>query len=444
MARRRRVWRGAWLALGVLTDLVQTLYPFEYSIVGNGNDDAASVLKAMLDFQVLEWPSGSEINGWLVPPAMTVECAEIWRDGDLVYDAKVSPLGVPAQSDSFSGEMCLEDLLPHLFSNPEMPDAIPAHWSRLYRPDEPLWGICMTDHLRQTLPRGTYNVKLVTHRYPGTMKVFLFEPPGQSKERWLFNAHNCHPYQANDDMSGVAVGIELMRQLSTMPNRHYTYQLLVAPELLGPIFWLDSLSSEDLGLLRGTVMLKSVGNERSLRFQRSFDEASLICRAGDRAFKERYGTYDAGPFRGVYGNDETVFEAPPFQVPSITLTRWPFDEYHTDLDTPDRVSEDRLQDCLETALAICRILEMDRTYVPKFRGLVSLSRHGLYRPATLNASGVDFGSVEMRWFRLMNTLPSLLGAGLDLLAVAEDFNLPIEEIHDYLMRWVEEGLVKVQ
>lgn len=432
------------MALGVLTDRVRTLYPFEYSIVGKGNDDSLSVLKGMLDFQVLEWPSGSELNGWIVPAAMEVVCAEISLDGELIYDAKRSPLGVPAQSDSFSGEISLDDLLPHLFSDPDLPDAIPSHWSKLYRPDEPLWGFCLPDHLRKNLRQGTYSVKLETRREPGSMKVLLFELPGQSKERWLFNAHNCHPFQANDDMSGVAVGIELMQRLAAIPNRYYTYQLLVAPELIGPIFWLDSLSPEEVGLLRGTVMLKSVGNERSLRLQRSFDETSLICRAADRALKERFTSYDSGPFRGVYGNDETVFEAPPFQVPSITLTRWPFYEYHTDLDTPERVSEEGLQDCLETALSVCRILEMDRTYVPRFRGLVSLSRHGLYHSPTLSASGADFGSVDMRWFRLMNTLPSLLGAGLDLLAVAEDFDLPIEEVHDYVMRWVAEGLVDVQ
>lgn len=432
------------VALGVLKDLVRTLYPFDYSIVGKGNDDAASLLTGMLDFQVLEWPSGSELNGWLVPPAMTVECAEISLDGEVVYDGKTSPLGVPAQSDSFSGEVGLDELLPHLFSDPELPDAIPAHWSKLYRPSEPLWGFCMPDRLRKSLRQGTYDVKLVTRREPGTMKVFLFELPGQSRERWLFNAHNCHPFQANDDMSGVAVGIGLMQRLAAMPKRYYTYQLLVAPELFGPIFWLDSLSQEEAGLLRGTVMLKSVGNGRPLRLQRSFDESSLMCRAGDRVFKERFGTYDAGPFRGVYGNDETVFEAPPFQVPSITLTRWPFAEYHTDLDTPDQVSEASLQDCVDTALSICRVLEMDRTYVPTFRGLVSLSSHGLYRPTTFSASGVDYGSVDMRWFRLMNTLPSLLGAGLDLLSVAEDFDLPIDEVHDYVMRWVAEGLVEIQ
>ena len=72
--------------MGTLTDMVRTLYPFEYSIVGKGNDDAQPLLMGMLDFRALEWPSGSQLNGWLVPKANVVECAELSLDGELVYD----------------------------------------------------------------------------------------------------------------------------------------------------------------------------------------------------------------------------------------------------------------------------------------------------------------------------------------------------------------------
>ena len=431
--------------MGMLTDLVSRLYPFEYSITGAGNDAAVSIMKEYLDFEVLEWSSGSQLNGWLVPPAHIVECAQLLRDGQLVYDGKLSPLGVPAQADSFCGTLSREELEPHLFSDPSLPDAIPAHWTKLYRPDTSVWGFCLPHRVKEALQPGRYEVRLVTRVEPSRMKVLLYTLPGTSRESFLFDAHNCHPFQANDDMSGVALGIELMRQLAAMPNRHYTYQLLVAPELFGPAFWLDGMSEEDARQLRGTVMLKSVGNARPLRLQRAFDETSLISRAAMYVFRQKYGTFDSGVFRGVYGNDETIFEAPPFQIPSITFTRWPFREYHTDLDTPAHLSEDHLQDCLDTALRLCRVLEMSRRFTPTFRGLVSLSRHRLYLPLpAVGPDGVDFDCEQGRWHRLMNTLPCLLGAGLDLLTVAESYNLPAEEIYAYLMRWANAGLVGVQ
>lgn len=430
--------------MGTLVDLVRKLYPYNYSVTGPGNDAAAEVLTELLDFKVLEWPSGSELNGWIIPHSPLVERAELFYDGRLVYDGLESPLGVPALSDSFVGDISLDDLQAHLFSDPEYPDSIPHHWANLYRPRESVWGFCMPDRLRKSLAPGDYKVNLVTRREPWSMKALLFELPGESEQSWLFNAHNCHPFQANDDVSGIAVGIELMRRLSEVKKRHYTYQLLIAPELFGPMFWLNGMADTEWSRVRGTVMLKSVGNDRPLRLQKSFDENSVLCRSAMHAFKEKYGEFDSGVFRGVYGNDETVFEAPPYSIPSVTLTRWPFEGYHSDLDTPDRIGETQLKDCVDTAFSIFKVLEMNRTYVPKFRGLPNLSSHGLYSPMAFNSELPDFKSAELRWFRFMHTLSSILGSGLDVLKVSQDFDLPIEDVHRYVMRWVAADLVELK
>ena len=34
------------------------------------------------------------------------------------------------------------------------------------------------------------------------MKVLEYTLPGSSSETIIINAHNCHPFQANDDISG--------------------------------------------------------------------------------------------------------------------------------------------------------------------------------------------------------------------------------------------------
>ncbi|MGE3341976.1 MAG: DUF4910 domain-containing protein [Vicinamibacterales bacterium] len=424
--------------------LVAQLYPFDYSITGRGNDAAVRLMQSLLSFEIFEYPSGSELNGWLIPPAHVVETALLLRDGQVVYDGAQSPLGVPAQAETFCGTVSLDELQAHLFSDPTLPDAIPAHWTKLYRPSTSVWGFCLPHRVRESLTPGEYEVRLITRVEPSTMKVLLHTLPGTTSETVLFDAHNCHPFQANDDMSGVAVGIAVMRELARRPRRRFTYQLMVAPELFGPAFWLDQLDPARAAQLRGTVMLKSVGNDRPLRLQRAFDASSLISRAAMRVFAEKYGTFDSAVFRGLYGNDETIFEAPPFRIPSITFTRWPFPEYHTDLDTPERLNAERLSDTVDTAVQLCDTLEMCRRFTPAFRGLVSLSRHGLYLPIpAVGPDGVDFGSVQGRWHRLMNTLPSLLGPDFDLLRVCDEFDLPVREVHGYLMRWVAAGLVEM-
>ena len=169
----------------------------------------------------------------------------------------------------------------------------------------------------------------------------------------------------------------------------------------------------------------------------------MICKVADHVFSKRYKNYEAGPFRSIYGNDETVFEALPYRIPSISLTRWPFPEYHTNHDTPEHISTDHLFDTLLTAESICDTLEMTRYFEPKFQGLVCLSKYDLYlQPRFLPDGSFDAHSVEGRRFRLMNTLPSLLGQDFDILKISKEFDLSVEEIHDYLLRWEDAGLVE--
>jgi aminopeptidase-like protein len=277
------------------------------------------------------------------------------------------------------------------------------------------------------------------------MKVLDYELPGDSPKTILFNAHNCHPYQANDDLSGCVVGMDVMRRLAALPKRRYSYRLVIAPELIGTVFWLDSLgeAARDLSY---AVMLKAVGAGGALRLQESFTGESTIDRAAHHVFALRWGAYESGPFRTIYGNDETVFEAPGYEIPSVSLTRWPFAGYHTDRDTPDRLSERILQETADVATEICLALERNVRLERRFQGLVSLShpRYGLYKPAP--APGVERGAYTdtmAKWNLLMNCLPRYLDGQTGLLDVARRFGLPLDEVHEYAMQWVDKGLADV-
>ena len=57
------------------------------------------------------------------------------------------------------------------------------------------------------LKKGTYQVNLKTESKKSFMRVMDYTLKGKSKETIIINAHNCHPFQANDDISGCAVGI---------------------------------------------------------------------------------------------------------------------------------------------------------------------------------------------------------------------------------------------
>lgn len=424
-----------------LLGLVRKLYPFNWGIVGSGSHEGNRVLKSLLPFIVHEWESGSEVNGWLVPEETRVNNFTIEENNQVILDGRQSPLHVPSSAAPFSGTVGLPELRSHLLTDPRRPTAIPWVWQGPYRPDEPNeWLVSACHNFVDTLAGDRFRVEIDTETLPSSMQVCEYTLPGETDETILLNAHNCHPYQANDDVSGIAVGIAVMNRLGQEATRRLTYTLLIAPEIIGPVFWMEH--HRHPSKISGAIMLKSLGNPAPLKLQDAFNSQSPVNQSARYAFSERYGSYIDGPFRGIYGNDETVFEAPPFRIPSISLTRWPFPEYHTNLDKPERLSEEHLRDAASVAFRTCELLEMGGRVYPVGRGLQSLSRHGLYRSLPMGDGLVsaDYASVEGRWHRLMNTLPSLFGDTFDLLSIAQDFALPPAEVKDYVERWIDAGL----
>lgn len=425
-----------------LIELVERLYPFTYSVVGPGNDAAIPAFLAELPFRICEYPSGADCNGWIVPPAVIPIKATLMRGRALVYDGLGSPLGVPALCPSVRMDLTLDELAPHLFSSEENPDAIPYHWTNLYRPGEKIWGFCLPKTLRDSLAPGRYSIEIETETKPGTMKVFDYILPGESSKTILLNAHNCHPFQANDDISGCAIGIAVMQRLRTISKRRFSYRLVIAPELIGTAHWLEGLGREAESL-SATIMLKSLGNAAPLKLQNSFSGSAAIDRAAHHAMRHRFSDYLSGPFRTVYGNDETVFEAPGYEIPSISLTRFPFSSYHTDADRPETLSTAALQESLDVVLDIVEAMESDLVFKGTAHGLVSLSnpRYDLYRAAP--APGIDcesYPEINARWNLLMNCLPRLLDGRTGLLEIADRHRLPVREVREYVERWAEKGL----
>lgn len=425
-----------------ILDIVRKLYPYAYSVVSNENDRVISVFLEELDFNIVEIPSNSELNGWIVPPNWQPIRAHIFKDEKLILDAMTSPLGVGVLCPSFKGKMPLAELKKHLYYSDDKPEAIPYHWTNLYRPGEKEWAFCVKKTFFDSLVEGEYRVELETLEQPGTMKVLDFILPGESSETILLNGHNCHPWQANDDLSGCAVGIAVMQALQAREFRKYTYRLVIAPELIGTVHWLAGLEQSNLHF-SGAIMLKSVGNVSPIKLQHSFEGSSQIDKAAASVLRGHNPDYVSGAFRTIYGNDETVFDSPGYEIPTISLTRFPFSGYHTDADTPDCLSPGSLEETYKLVLEIIDAMEGNETLKFAERGLVALShpRYRLYRAAP--APGLDKGEyrdISRRWNLLMNCLPRELNGHNSAIDLAYKYELPVAEVCAYLKEWKEKGL----
>lgn len=429
-----------------IKEVVEGLYPYAYSVVSDSSDLAVDAFRKHLPFSVSEVPSGREVNGWLVPNNWTVKRAEIWFEGELLLDGTLSPLGVGLLSPSFSGRVDRQELMDHLVSDNLNPRAVPYHWANLYRPGHKDWFFCVTVEFLEKLPPGPFEVRLVTEEKTGSMKLLEYVLPGEDDQQILINAHNCHPWQANDDISGCAVGIAIFLELQKLQKRKFTYRLLIAPELIGTAHWLERQSPGD-PQIAGVVLLKAVGSPGPIRLQHSFEGNSQLDKAAFLAVSLNTQEFDSGPFRSIYGNDETVFDSPGYEIPSITFTRMgtpPFLGYHTDADTPEGISEQALVETRDLVLDTIRALESNVTLKFSHKGLVSLSspKYDLYikHSATPGLVSRSQGNVEQRWHLFMNCLPRELTGENSAVDLAYKYGLPAAEVAEYIVAWEAKGL----
>jgi aminopeptidase-like protein len=426
--------------------LITDLAPLRSGTVCDGNDQTVAILREELPFTVHEFASGNEHNGWIVPWKWECQKALIRdADGKVLYDGNAHQLGVASYSDSYDGPVLGGELKRHVFycDSPGFEDAIIYHCDWWYKPHARSWGFCATKRFHQSIVDDqTYYVHLQTTFDPGTMKVCEYVLPGHSEQSIVLNAHDCHPGCANDDLSGIAVGIEVMRRLAQVPDRRYTYRLIVAPEHYGSIFYLRRYGSTNL---RYALFLESLGSHGPLALQASFSGNWPI----DRALKNslRGIEHRVGPFRSIVGNDETCWEAYGHAVPCPSLSRCPFPEYHTSKDSPQIMHDESLNQAADVVTTAMLALDRSVTASACFRGLVCLSnpRYDLYQPY-FDPSIPDRRTISeeaKRWNELMNHLPRYFDNCTTSLDLAERFEVPHQRVRDYLDAWEAKGLIRL-
>jgi len=425
-----------------ILNIVKKLFPFEYSIVGKGNDKSIKTFKKFLPFKISSYKSDNTINGWKVPKEFKVIKADLIYKSNRIYNGKSTPFGVPVHSKSYQGKIDYNKLKNHIFFSNTLTNAIPYNWTGLYRKQEPKWGFCMSKKKFLKLKKGTYQVNLKTESKKSFMRVMDYTLKGKSKETIIINAHNCHPFQANDDISGCAVGISIIQSLKKIKNRYFTYKLLIAPELTGTVFWLNKNYTD----IKYAILLKSVGNKNKIKLQKSYKGNTKLDIASINLIKKNFKKYKIGNFREIYGNDETVFDSPGFNIPTISLTRYPFKEYHTNLDVPSILSEKKLKEVKEYVLKIIHSLEKDQKELFKinFKGLISLSnpKYNLYLSA--KSPGVDktkYNNEKKKWNLLMNCLPNDIDSELSLNEISKKYKLPLKKVKIYCNKWLKKKLI---
>ena len=432
-------------------DLTRELCGHSTGIVTEGNKAFFDRVDRELPLQLFSYRSGEEFNGWVVPHSWKVVKAEIRKEGEVVFDGTQHRLGVAHYSRSFRGTVNFDELKAHLFSNPNLPDAYMWHCSWLYRPWEEHWGFSAPHKLVASLGEGEYEIDLVTSFDEGEMLIAHHDHAGKSNKTVIFHSNHCHPNMANDGFAGTAVMIRLFQWLATQ-DTYYTYRLIIGPEHVGTVFYLRDQEPEEINRLVCGVFGEMMGTPGPFKVASTFTGDHAI----DQVFRHVVGNYAENPafvpFTKSVVNDETVWEAPGYEVPFIAVNRAnhgsdPFPEYHSSLDSVDLMSHDLLDEFFEIFKKVIFVLENDSRIYRCFDGLIALSnpKTALYidriDPAVQDPKR---GEESEKWGYLQDCVMRYFDGEMTILDIADKHELPFIEVFNYIKRYQEKGFIGLE
>lgn len=319
-------------------DLCNRLFPICRSITGNGNRKTLEIIKELIPININEISTGTNIFDWIIPKEWNINDAYVENFlGEKVIDFKKNNLHVVNYSSPINKIMSKEELLEHIHSDPDYPEAIPYVTSYY----EKRWGFCIADVDRKSLIGDVFNAVIDSSIDDGSLTYADLIIPGREKKEILISTYICHPSMANNECSGPSLATYLSLDLLKSNNR-YTYRFVFAPETIGAIAYI----SQNFNLLKNNVVhalnLTCVGDNKNYSFMATRLGNTTTDKIARHVLKYYTDNHIEYPFT-ERGSDERQYCHPSVNIPMISLMRskyGTYKEYHTSKDDMSFVSSD--------------------------------------------------------------------------------------------------------
>ncbi len=321
---------------------MKDLWDYPRSITGHGTSRTLDYLKGINpDLNIHLFESGAKVFDWVIPDEWNIYDAYIEHEsGERFAEIINNNLHILGYSLPCDMQLSLDELLPHIYTQPDQPDVIPYVTS--YYAEN--WGFCMSDNDKKRMPDGQYHVVIDAKKSPGYLQLADLIIKGKSSKEVFFSTYVCHPSMANNELSGPVLSTALIQYIKhTYKNPKYTYRFVFVPETIGSIAYL----SQNLKELKDNVIcgfnLSCVGDNRAY----SHIESRMGNTLADKALKsaligldntKKYSFLDRG-------SDERQYCSPGVDLPLCGFSRskyGEYPEYHTSADNFDVVEPDGL------------------------------------------------------------------------------------------------------
>lgn len=365
--------------LNQIEKVLHDLFPINRSLTGEGVRQTLKYIKRNFfpDAEIKSIDSGKQVFDWKVPDEWIINDAYVKNVyGEKIIDFKKNNLHVVSYSSPINKIIKKEELLNHIHTLDSHPGWIPYR-ATYYKKD---WGFCCAKELLSSKKfKGPFEVVIdSSFNNKGKLNWLECTKIGESKEEILISTYCCHPSMANDNLSGIVLGIYLFNYLLKLKTK-YTYRLLIAPETIGAISFLSQASTNNF---IGGMILSCVAGPDRISIKEGFDKNHWINKTAHLAIKkvigENYITYPFIPD----GSDERQYSSPGFRIvtPSIHRSKYyEYDEYHTSADNLNYISSKSLLETLNVYKEWVNLIETN--CYPKRKNLeceFQLGKRNLY------------------------------------------------------------------
>ena len=414
-------------------DLAVRLFPICRSITGDGFRRSLEIIREQVpEMKVYEVPSGTQVFDWTVPREWNIRGGWIRnRRGETIIDFQQSNLHVLGYSLPIHRVVSREELLEHVYTQPDQPDWIPYVTS--YYKER--WGFCMSERQKQQLTDDEYEVCIDSTLEDGSLTYGELIVPGETDEEIFFSTYLCHPSMANNELSGPCLMTALIRYVQSLTNRRYTYRFIIVPETIGSITYLSrNLQTMQQNVKAGFV-LSCVGDDRTYSMVSTKYEDTMADRVLENVLRFHYPDYIRYSFM-KRASDERQYGSAGVGLPVCAFCRskyHEFPEYHTSADDLSLISPAGLQGSYDVMTKVIRALEHNRNYSMTVPCEPQLGKRGLY--PTISQKGT-YDAV-----RTMQNFIAYADGRNDIIALSNILGVPVDELIPIKDKLIEHRLI---
>lgn len=432
----------------VLNNLFDELFPITRSITGPGLRKSLEILSSEIPLDIQAVSSGTNVFDWEIPDEWHIYDAYLeGPDGQRYADFNESNLYVVNYSKPIDKSLPLSELKKHIYTNENVPDAIPYVTSYYNRE----WGFCLPHRVYDNLPDGEYHAYIDSEFTDGNLYYGHTTLEGESDEEMLITSYLCHPSMANNELSGPLVLSSLYSRIQEWETRYYTYRFVLAPETIGSLAYLSKHGDKlNQRLISGAVLTCLGGPKNKLSYQFSRQGDSLLDEVIRNINDNSTMNFHTRPFTPTGGSDERQYCSPGFDLPVGQFARTvygEYDGYHNSNDDKEFMTIDALVDSSNRLEEVFRSLEYSGSFLnTKPYGEPKLDNHNLYpstnAPETWNDSTDNIVNDDSQLLNAVLRILNYSDGEHRMVDIASSHNYAVQELIPVIERLQEENLLR--